>query len=265
MILRKKRNVRPVKCLAYLMLSIGLVLYQQFYTEVSSRKTFPWYTAASVITNLTRQPAIIIEDVFNGASSYIGAVKENKKLKEENARLKNVEKKAMFLVTENKELRYLVNMSKFMNRETLSANVYLDSSNLYVNSFLINLGLSSGVQPGFAVLNQEGLVGRVLEVGREYSRVLLINDYNAAVPVRILENGVQGILKGRNNSHHVRLITKERNSSAKTGQHVVTSSLQGIFDDGIPVGIVGNVSEEEIEIIPYANLNRINKVLVIKR
>lgn len=265
LILKKKRKLRPLKFLVYVMLSIVFIFYQQFYPEKSSRVFFSWYSSAAMVTNVTRKPALFLKDSIENISSYVDAVEENRRLKQENISLRVMEKRAMFLSKENKELRYLINMSKFIEQETLVANVYLDSSNLYVNSFIINLGLDHGVQPGFAVLNQEGLIGRVLEVGREFSRVLVINDYNAAIPVRILESGVHGILKGRNNSHHVGLITQEKNDTVIKGQHVVTSSLQGIFDDGIPVGVIGNVSEDEIEILPYANLNRINKVLVIKR
>lgn len=265
LILRKKRKLKPVKFLVYIMLSFVFIFYQQFYPENSSRVLFPWYSSAALVTNVTRQPALFLKETTDSVSSYIGAVDENRRLTQENASLKVMERRAMFLARENKELRYLINMSKFIEQETLVANVYLDSSNLYVNSFIINLGLKHGVKPGFAVLNQEGLIGRILEVGEDFSRVLAINDYNAAIPVRILENGVHGILKGRNDSHHVRLITKEKNNTVSVGQHVVTSSLQGIFDDGIPVGVIEKVTEDEIEVVPYANLNRINKVLVIKR
>jgi len=265
MILRKKRKPSYIKYLVFLMLSISLVLFQQFYPLKSSRMFFNWYTTASVITRFTQKPAMSVKEAFFNASDYINTVEKNRSLQDENIKLKVLVKKAMFLATENKELRYLINMSKFMGKKTVPANIYLDSSNLYVNSVLINKGLNDGIQPGFAVLNQEGLVGRILECSRDFSRVLLMNDYNAAIPVRILESGVHGILKGRNNFNHVRLVTKERNDDVKKGQHVVSSSLHGIFDDGIPVGIIGNITNEEIEVIPYANLNRITKVLVIKR
>lgn len=263
--LKRKKRINQLKFITYIVVSFAIIMYQQFYPKSADKVMLSVYSMVAPVTNFARQPALTIENSLKGISFYFNAVEENKKLKLENNKLKSFHKQALVFIAENKDLRYLMNMSEYLEYETFVANVFLDSSNLYANSFLIDMGEKDGVKPGFAALSAEGLVGRVLEVNEEYSRVLLIDDYNASIPVRILESGVQGLIKGQNTPEYVTLITKEIGNVVKEGQHVVTSSVQGLFDDGIPVGIVSEVSENKIKISPYANLNRVHKVLIVKR
>lgn len=263
--LKRKKRVNQLKFITYIVVSFAVILYQQFYPESADKFKMSVYSAVSPITNITRQPALFFENSLKGISFYFDAIDENKRLKAENNKLKSLHKQALLFIAENRDLRYLMNMAEYVDYQTVVANVFLDSSNLYANSFMINLGEKDGIKPGFAAISSEGLVGRVLEVNEDYSRVLLIDDYNASIPVRILETGVQGLIKGQNTSEYVTLITKEIGNVVKEGQHVVTSSVQGLFDDGLPVGIVTKVKGDEIRIAPYANLNRVHKVLIIKR
>lgn len=263
--LRKRRRENTVKFIAFIVLSFSIILYQQFYRESANKTLLSVYTVVSPITNITRQPSVVLENNLKNISFYFNAVKENKLLKAENSKLKEHYRKSLSFISENQELRYLMNMAQFVESETVTASVYLDSSNLYANSFIIDKGSNSNIKPGFAALTSEGLVGRVLEVNEKTSRVLLIDDYNAAIPIRVLENGVQGILRGSNDHRKLTLITKEVESGVQEGQHVVSSSVQGLFDDGIPVGVISKVNKNSIEVAPYANLNRVHKVLIVKR
>ena len=263
--LRKKRRANTFKFITYIVLSFSIILYQQFYKDSASGVLLSIHSGISPITNLTRQPSLSLENSLKGISLYFSAIEQNKLLKQENEKLKQHYRQSLSFLAENRELRYLMNMAEYVEYETITANVFLDSSNLYANSFIVDKGSEDGIKPGFAALTAEGLVGRVLEVDEKFSRVLLIDDYNASIPVRVLENGVQGIIKGQNNHKSLRLVTKEIKAEVKEGQHVVSSSVQGLFDDGIPVGIVSKVDDGVIEISPYANLNRVHKVLIVKR
>lgn len=261
----RKRKTNQIKLTTYLVLGLVIIFYQQFYPSSANRVMLSLYSIVAPITNITRQPAVAIENSLKNISFYFGAIEENKKLHEENKKLQFAYKQALKLIAENKDLRYLANMAEYLEYDTVSANVYFDSSNMYANSLIVNLGIKDGIKPGFAVLTAEGLVGRVLETNDEYSRILLIDDYNASVPVRILETGVQGIIKGQNTPSFITMVTKEIGDVVKVGQHVVSSSVQGLFDDGVPVGIISEVNDNKIKVSPYANLNRIHKVLIIKR
>lgn len=261
----RKRKTNQIKLTSYLILGLVIILYQQFYPSSADRVMLSLYSTVAPITNITKQPAVAVEKSLKGLSFYFSAIEENKKLNEENKKLQFAYKQALNLIAENQDLRYLANMAEYLEYDTASATVYFDSSNMYANSLMVKLGSKNGIKPGFGVLTAEGLIGRVLEVNEDYSRILLIDDYNASVPVRILETGVQGIIKGQNTPEFVTLVTKEIGDAVKVGQHVVSSSVQGLFDDGVPVGIVSEVNGNKIKISPYANLNRIHKVLIIKR
>lgn len=261
----RKRKTNQIKLITYLVLGLSVILYQQFYPKSANKVMLSLYSTVSPITSVTRQPSLVIENALKGVSFYFNAIEENKELYEENQRLKAAYKKSLKILAENQELRFLANMAEYLDYETIAATVKFDSSNLYANSLLVNLGEVDGIKPGFSVLTAEGLIGRVLEVNKNESRVLIIDDYNASIPVRVLETGVQGIIKGQNNPNFVTMITKEVGDVVKPGQHLVSSSVQGLFDDGIPVGIVAESEDGKIKVAPYANLNRIHKVLIIKR
>lgn len=263
--LRRKKKHDFIKFVVFSATGFMLILCQQLYPSQASSSLMWLHSNVAFITNITRMPAVFLEQKISDLSYYFDTINENKRLVEENKRLMNFYRQSLKFIAENQELRYLMNMSDYVEKETKVAKVYLDSSSLYANSFLINLGANDGLKPGFAVLTAEGLVGKVLEVSKKHARILLVNDYNSTIPIRILESGVQGLIKGSNEANKLTLITKEVGDIVKVGHVVVTSSVQGLFDDGIPVGIVSKVDDKTIEVTPYANLNRIHQVLVVKR
>ncbi|MFX9008197.1 rod shape-determining protein MreC, partial [Acinetobacter baumannii] len=68
----------------------------------------------------------------------------------------------------------------------------------FSRSLLINRGSADGVAEGQAAFSGNGLVGRIVEVGRKASRTLLISDLNSRIPVRIEATHERAILAGDN-------------------------------------------------------------------
>ena len=58
-------------------------------------------------------------------------------------------------------------------------------------------GIQDGVAPDMAVVNDEGVIGRILDVSDRHSRVLLITDPGSSVDALIQRNRVRGILSGK--------------------------------------------------------------------
>ena len=67
---------------------------------------------------------------------------------------------------------------------------------IYAKSIFIKAGVNHGVLEDFAVINERGLVGKVLSSSENNSRVLLINDQNSSVPVTSTSKKFNAIIKG---------------------------------------------------------------------
>ena len=79
-----------------------------------------------------------------------------------------------------------------------TARVVADSGGPFVQTLLIDAGAEQGIATAWRRSTREGLVGRVVEVGRRSARVLLMTDFNSRVPVMVERSGDQAILEGDN-------------------------------------------------------------------
>ena len=107
----------------------------------------------------------------------------------------------------------------------------------------IDHGSDSGLDVGMPVVTSAGLVGRVTEVSKMRSTVLLVTDPQSNVGVRLAKSGEQGVARGAGarNPLPLDLITTE--VAVEVGEPVVTSGLErGLFPPQIPVGRVRSVS-----------------------
>ena len=94
------------------------------------------------------------------------------------------------------------------------------------------------------VLDNDYLVGRVVETNYLSSRILLLNDLNSRIPVTLDEDGTQAILKGTGgNQPSLEYLPEDYILKQET--NVFTSGKDQIFKPGTPIGITneqGSVS-----------------------
>lgn len=102
----------------------------------------------------------------------------------------------------------------------------------------LGAGSAQGVKVGMPVRSPLGVVGRVLEVGRNSARVLLITDSESMVPVRRAGDGLQAYATGHGDGTlQLRLINSGINV-LKKGDAFVTSGQGGLFRPGMAVVVV---------------------------
>ncbi|MFX4941244.1 rod shape-determining protein MreC, partial [Acinetobacter baumannii] len=87
----------------------------------------------------------------------------------------------------------------------ITARVVADPGGPFVRTVLTTAGRRHGVRKGQAAMAGPGLIGRVIEVGEWSSRVLLITDLNARIPV-VMENSRQRAVLSGDNSEMPRLL-----------------------------------------------------------
>jgi rod shape-determining protein MreC len=99
-------------------------------------------------------------------------------------------------------------------------------------------------------------------VGFRASRVLLLTDINARVPVLIERTRDQAVLSG-DNSPMPELRYLPRDVDIKIGDRIVTSGAGGAFPPGLPVGEVADVSNGHYRVQPLADLARLEYLRLV--
>ena len=127
---------------------------------------------------------------------YFGAVSENRALRAENAELRQWKAKAVALEDTNARHRALLGFKTNPPIPMASAHVILDARGPFADTRLADAGKEKGVEVGNPVMNERGLVGRVIGVAHGASRVLLLTDVASRTPILIDRTDARAILTG---------------------------------------------------------------------
>lgn len=204
--------------------------------------------AAGAFMEWTRQVAIVFS--------------ENKRLAAENEELKLAQIKASQLAIDNQRLKKLLNVGEGQVNTIAAARVVSDSDSPFFKSVLINRGTRDGVQKGQAVINENGIVGRTINLGSSSARVLLATDINSRIPVKLASGGINMILEG-DNSPYPKLSFLPLGENLAIGDLILTSGYGMVFPPDLPVGQVVKITGEDIRIKLSARLYNLNYVSIV--
>ena len=173
------------------------------------------------------------------------------------------------LERENVELRGLLDMRERFKLETVSGRVVAPPPGSLEWRMLVDLGAQDGVETGMAVLNADGLVGKIAEVTRAYSWIELATSPSAGYATRIAQNGETGALSGRGPQPY-QLEVYDTEAELPADAEIVTQSYVGSrIPDGLPIGKVvsppGGLAQGTrfVEVRPYVDFTALGSVLVV--
>jgi rod shape-determining protein MreC len=123
------------------------------------------------------------------------------------------------------------------------------------DTLVIACGGAAGARPDGVVIAPGGLVGRILDVGRTTSSVLMLTDQNSGVGARVLrpESRAVGVCKG-DNTGLLSMMYLSIDADVRPGDAIVTSGLGGLYPAGIPIGTVTEVRRGEGELSKIARV-----------
>ncbi len=119
--------------------------------------------------------------------------------------------------------------------QVVMARVVAEENGPFAASRIANAGAANGVRDGFAAVNENGLVGRVIRVGEYTSRILLVTDFSSRIPVMGSQSGDRALLVGDGGSGAV-LQEPETPDRIVEGEMWVTSGDDGQMPLGVRVG-----------------------------
>ena len=163
-----------------------------------------------------------------------------KKLKKVESQKYNVD----FLKAENNKLKKTLEDVSYSSHEQ-HAKVLIDKESPFLRSIIINKGTKHNITKGMTILNDNYLVGKVVEVNFSTARVLLLSDLNSKTPVTIEPGSIQAILSGTGKNNGTIQYAKE-NLPINVGSIVFTSGAGGLFKEGIPIGNIAEINNRKV-------------------
>ncbi|MFC7049088.1 rod shape-determining protein MreC [Emcibacter nanhaiensis] len=247
----------------FILLSLALLVFGRNDNQAVESGRATVFDGFTTVLEVLSKPLETADDFVSWTQNLALVYSENERLRQENTRLRQEQIAASQLVIDNQRLSSLLNIREGHVTTIAASRVVSDSGSPFFKSVLINSGRDDGIRKGMAVVNEQGIVGRTINVGSGSARVLLVTDLNSRVPVKIASSGINVILEG-DNSNQPLLNFLPLGAKVKVGDLVLTSGFAKVFPPDLPVGRVVEVSEEDgIRVNLAANLYRLNYVSVL--
>jgi len=217
--------------------------------------------------------------ITQGIKNTVSGIFSYKQLQEEIETLE-AEKEAMELDLaeanlKREELEELRELSDILNYdytdaefEIVSADISsMDGSN-WTNIFTIDRGTESGIKEGCAVINGDGLVGKVSEVGKGWAKVVSVIDDGTKVSFKAARNRkLLGVVSGDREGNITGYMLKS-DASITEGDIIITSGM-GTYPAGLEIGNIKSITYnsdtmlKEIVVEPAVDFKALKKVSVI--
>lgn len=201
-----------------------------------------------------------LKSLYSMASYFQDLEAENLKLRFEIASLSRTQELASSLKAENTALKEMLNVPAAIETKFVTAKIVGTMISPFTNYAIIQAGEKENVKLNDVIRGNKGLIGRVTEVGNNYSTIMLINDHNSRIPVITENTKTRGILTKQDNN--LKIIYLPENHDAQPGEAILTSGDGKIFPRGIPVATITRVTEKEAFVEMLDDLNKIDFVIV---
>ena len=183
---------------------------------------------------------------------------ENRRLRERVEELQAEVSRLHQVDAYNEKLSDLLDIDrKYSNYPKVGAQIIaVDPGNWY-NAFLIDKGTNAGFTRNMVVLARGSLVGRILEAGTVYSKVVSLIDESSSVPAQTARTGDTGVVRGDASlmlEGLCRMDYIDLAAEILEGDEIVTSNLSNIYPPGIAIGHVKEI---------HANANGLTKYAII--
>ena len=157
----------------------------------------------------------------------------NKTLKKENDFLKKEFNKVNLLEVENFRLKNLLKLQDVDYVQKLTARIIVDRYR-NDNSIYIDIGENKGLKINDLVFNENGLLGRVSQVGEYSSKILTIYSSDSVLPGISVDTKQSVFARGDGN----KLVLKhlENKFKLKHDELIISTDAAGFFKEGIIIG-----------------------------
>ena len=258
----KKENKQKFSLIALILLTITILTLGKFnfkavdYLKISLKEVA--YRSSFIVSI----PENLVKNFYEKTKDHFSVYNENiqlkKDLKEQVSKNYNTE----FILAENKRLKETIDDLDYFSDEIL-AKVLIDKQSPFLKSIILNKGSKDKVLIGMAVLDDDYLVGKVVDVTYSTSRVLLLSDLNSKIPVDIMPSNIKSILSGTGENYGI-IQYLQNEIIIENESKVFTSGAGDIFKSGIPIGkVVKKTGSPELKVNFFSDFSQLRFVKLI--
>ncbi|MBV9420757.1 MAG: rod shape-determining protein MreC [Alphaproteobacteria bacterium] len=218
-------------------LAIALILLGKAQSNLFDRARADVTDFAAPALQAVRAPFAGLDRWMGNIGSIFTVYRENLRLKEENARLRQWQNMAVVLSNRVQRYQLLLHAVPDPGLSSVMARVIGRSNRPFLQTMILDAGKKQGVKPGQAVIDARGMIGRIFLTGDHTSWVILLTDLNSRIPVNIEPGNVQAIMAGDNTGTPT-LDLLSQNVRIKAGDQVVSSGDGGLLPPGLAIGTV---------------------------
>ncbi|MGB8635155.1 MAG: rod shape-determining protein MreC [Rhodanobacteraceae bacterium] len=230
------------------------------------------------------QASLLIEPVFHVAalpaslaSTLTEAFADRQNLRQDNRQLRESLMLAearlsrlQALAEQNRRYRQLLAVKDRLGLKVQVARLVGVDLGPYRHRVMVGVGSNQGVRVGMTVMDAHGVMGQVVEIGRNTAQVMLITDPKHAIPVVDERTNLRVIAHGTGSPDHLQISAIPLSADVRAGDRLVTSGLGGRFPAGFPVARIDQVRVdvdgmfELASATPTANLGKSTDVLLLR-
>lgn len=223
------------------------------------------------ILNTLKYPINILSLIrrqMRGIIFYHRNLIQNERLKKEIEILRQKLNALDEVYLENKRLNQLLAFKQKSQLRVIAARVIGRTPDNWSSVIIIDKGSYSGIKRGFIAITYLGLVGRVVEVSKFTSKIILIKDTNLSVSGIVQRSRQEGLVSGTLGDFlMMRYLPKD--SDIRVSDVIITSGLTEAYPKGLLIGTVVDVGEEFGGLSRYAiikpavNFSCLEEVLIV--
>ncbi len=264
-----KRGPRPItRLLFFAVLSMLLLFIDARYRYLESTRS-----ALSVVLfplqRLATLPGVVMQRAGNFFATQRSLLEENNQLRQQHQLDAARAVQLQAVQQENQQLRSLLGLTQRGDFTLVSTEIVYAERDVFKRRVLVNKGADANVQAGQVVMDETGIVGQVTRIYPWLAEVTLITEKDHAVPVQVLRNGLRTVVFGTGDTSHLSLRYAPVSSDIQNGDVLVTSGIDGVYPQGIPVAKVERIERDaaypfaRVTCLPIAGVDQHRQLLIL--
>lgn len=225
--------------------------------------------------NIVSSPVNFVKDRIRIRHEKNEIYKEYKDLKKKEKEINSLTAENQNQKDEIEKLKKQLELNKILSTKVLlNATVINRNIDYWNDELTIDKGKKPGAQKNMAVINSDGLIGKITKASNHYSTVKLLANENTidktSVKVKVKDGYIYGLISkydSKTNTYTVEGISE--NKDIEIGADVVTTGM-GDYPSGLLIGKVKDLNTDNFDlskvliVTPTVNFNNIDYVTVLK-
>lgn len=237
-----------------------------------------WFAPVRSVSHAAMQPIYQASLVPSFVSNWAdGSFQSKESLRRENLRLTAELAQARarlqqqdYLIAQNSRLKGVLSTTESSTHKLALAQIIGTDTNPLKQIVVLNKGANDGVQIGQTVIDENGILGQIINTYPNTSRLLLITDEQQSVSVVVARTGQRAMVSGGGRLDSLSLDYIFKTADVVEGDVLISSGLGGRIPAGYKVGTISAIDTTrtdnfaDISVTPAANFVGSSYVLILQ-